>query len=56
MEFKREEVMNNLAVACRVFNGTLDQHEYLQKALQWVNSQLEKAEASEAKSELKSVE
>lgn len=46
MEMKRDEVLRNLAEVCRIFKGTLDQHEYLQASLRWLDAQLPKTEPS----------
>lgn len=53
MEFKKEEVLNNLAVVCRSYSGTLDHHEYLQKSLHWLKSKLDQLEELQKPKEVK---
>lgn len=37
----KNEVLKNLREVCRVYKGTLDDHQYLQEALRWLAEQLE---------------
>lgn len=40
MEFNKKEVLEAIAKVCADYKGTLNDHQYLQGALQWLNKQL----------------
>ena len=52
MEMKRDEVLKNLAEVCRVYKGTLNDHEYLQRCLKWLEEQISHEFTSESENKV----